>query len=304
MYEIVDERLAFKGVDALVYPANGGPPSQTIYGIANIVTGDWRPGFLEAGAPLVFVTAFKILDMLIEWVLVQNGKTSTHKFVQKITALKEEPVLFPELIETRPWLRERLIALYKYLEPLRGTVIHARHFRTAEGTLHISSSKHGKIGPEVTITGRDLRNLALALVSLVRYLEGLWTMDLFQEKRLCRVFDELANLHELPVMGQLTPAFLTVRLFVPDEDPIELDISRIKHDVGENLKGHDVIFHVRIIAVPRAGAEAMAYEIPWDQLQDSGPKLYKTRAELAAYVVPLPTDVDSATAAREMGLKP
>jgi hypothetical protein len=303
VYEIVDERLAFKGVDALVYAPNGAPPVLTLSGVGRCFFSDWRPGFLAAGAPLVFVTAFKILDMLIEWVLIQNGKHSTHRFEQKIKALKE-PVLFPKLIETRPWLRERLIALYEHLEPLRGTIIHARHFSAAEGTLKISCSKYGTIGPVVEITSKDLRNLALALVSLVRYLEGLWTMDLFQEKSLRRAFDELAHLHKLPLMGQLPPAFLSVRLFVPDKDAIELDIYRIKRDVDEKLRGQDVIFQVRIIAVPRDGVGAMAYVIPWDQLQDSEPNLCKTRSELAAYAVPLPADVDLAAATREMGLKP
>lgn len=43
---------------------------------------------MEAGAPLVLVTGFKLLDMLLEWMLIENGHTSTHKFVQKIAALK------------------------------------------------------------------------------------------------------------------------------------------------------------------------------------------------------------------------
>ena len=183
IYEIVDQRLAVEGVDELIYPPNGGPSTQTIYGVINGSIGDWRPAFLKAGMPLVFVTAFKLLDMLIEWVLVQNGKKPTHSFKEKIRQLKG-PVLFPELIETRIWLRERLIALYEHLEPLRGTIIHARHFKTKEGMLQVSSSKRGMIGPKVEMSEGDLRNLALALVSLLRYIEGTWTMDVFQEKRL------------------------------------------------------------------------------------------------------------------------
>jgi hypothetical protein len=293
VYEIVDQRLAFREVDELVYPPSGESPNQMNYIVGNIVPGDWRPGFLKAGAPLVFVTTFKLLDMLIEWVLVLNGKRSTHRFDQKITALKG-PVFFPVLIETRTWLRERLIALYEHLEPLRGTIIHARHFKTAEGTLQVSSSKKGTIGPIITFSEGDLRNLALALVSLVRYLEGSWNMDIFQEKQLRYVFDELVHLHKLPLMGQLPPGFLTVRLYVPCTDPIEFDISRIKRDVAEKRKGQDVIFDVRIIVLARDSARA--YLIPSDQLQISGPKLSKTHSELASYAVPLPVDVDSAVA--------
>ena len=67
----------------------------------------------------------------------------------------------------------------------------------------------------------DLRNLALVLVSLMRYLEGTWAMDLLREKRLRRALDELAHLHALPSLGQLPPASLTVRVYVAENDPIE-----------------------------------------------------------------------------------
>src|SRR4051794_31473095 len=78
VYEIANQRLALEDVDELIYPASGGPPTQIIYGIGSSNVGDWRPGFLNAGAPLIFVTAFKLFDMLLEWVLVENGSKPTH----------------------------------------------------------------------------------------------------------------------------------------------------------------------------------------------------------------------------------
>lgn len=299
VYEIVDQRLAVEEVDELVYPPDGGLPRQTKYASVHIAIGDWRREFLQAGAPLVFVTAFKLLDMLIEWVLAQNGKTPTYRYVEKIRALKE-PVRFPALIETRTWLRERLIALYEQLEPLRGTIVHARHFKTASGTLQVSSSKGGKVGPSITIADGDLRNLALVLVSLLRYLQGMWTMDLFQEKRLRRALDELAHLHKLPTLGQLPPSRLTVRLYVSDEDPITFDIAKVRCDIAAKHKREDVIFDVLIIAVALDGTGARAYVLPWDQLQDAGPQFRKTRADLATRAVPLPADVNVDTTASEM----
>jgi hypothetical protein len=138
VYAVTNERLVVEGVDHLIYPPNGGPPTYTVYAVGNVNIGDWRPGFLDAGAPLVFVTAFKILDMLMEWVLVQNGHGATHMFSQKIAALKGA-IVFPDLIERRAWLRERLIALYEKLAPLRGTIIHARDFVSGNGELVVAS---------------------------------------------------------------------------------------------------------------------------------------------------------------------
>jgi hypothetical protein len=73
VYEIVEDPLSVKVKDQLIYPPSGDPPRQIQNILAkSIVIGDWRAGFLDAGAPLVFVTTFKILDMFMEWVLEQN----------------------------------------------------------------------------------------------------------------------------------------------------------------------------------------------------------------------------------------
>ena len=90
VYEIANRRLAVQELDALIYPPKGGPPTQTVSGVGIVKPGDWRPGFLEAGAPLVFVTAFKLLDMLLEWVLIINGGTSTRTFSQKIHTFSQK----------------------------------------------------------------------------------------------------------------------------------------------------------------------------------------------------------------------
>ena len=204
IYDIAKQSIVVSLGDSLIYPPDGSDPQAYRYGVLNVIAGDWRAKFLEAGTPLILATDFKFLDMLMEWVLVQNGKDATFRINQKIAALGGA-VVFPPLIESRPWLRERLIALYKELYPLRGTIIHDRHFQATGGSLQVSSSRHGTIGPAVTFSPNDLRNLAVVLVTLLRYLEGVWTMGLFQEKRTRRVLDDLMHLHRLPSMVQLPP---------------------------------------------------------------------------------------------------
>lgn len=303
VYDIANQPLAVSPGDGLIYPPDGSTPELHIYASACTIIGDWRRKFLEVGTPLVLVTSFKLLDMMLEWVLVQNGTASTFRFNHKIAALAG-PVVFPPLIESRPWLRERLIALYKEIVPLRGTIIHDRHFQATGGTLDVSSSRGGTIGPVVTFSPDDLRNFAVVLVSLLRYLECTWTMDLFQEKRIRRALDELVHLHRLPSLGQLPPGFLTVRVYVPDEDPIEIDVESIRSDIATYRSGQDILFEVRVIAVARDGQSASAFLVGWDQLRSAGPRLQKTRGDLANSTVPVPADIDPMAAARDLGLLP
>ena len=161
------------------------------------------------------------------------------------------------------------------------------------------------VGPMVVIAPLDLRNLALVLVSLLRYLDGTWTMDLLREKRLRRALDELANLHGLPCLGQLPPGFLTVRVYAADEEPTRCNLEAIRRDVAAKRAGQDIIFDLRIIVISvisRDGPRATAYLIPWDRMQKFGPQLSNTRAELEPYAVATPADVNASEIAHDMKL--
>lgn len=299
VYEMVGLRIAAGDPELFSYPPNGSRPVCVKYATTGIRIGDWRGSFLKEGAPLVFMTTFKLLDMLIEWVLVQNGSISTHRFADKIKALAG-PVQFPTLVESRPWLRKRLCALYSYLDPFRGTIIHDRRFTSANGSLEVSSTRGKKNGPAATISEADLRNLSLVLVSVIRYLQTIWTIDAFEEKRLRRSLDELTHLHKLPSLGQLPPIRLTVRLFVWDEESITFDIAKVRSDVAAKFTKVDGIFDVLLLAVARDGTGAKAYRIPWDELQHTGARFQEAQANLANHGCVLPEDLDIAETARDL----
>jgi hypothetical protein len=291
VYEVVDQRIAIGGPDELVYSPVGGPPIQTLYASGHMRVGDWRPGFLEAGAPLVFVSVFKLLDMCIEWVLEENGHQRTFRFSEKLKALRAQ-VVFPSIISTRPWLEERLIAAYERLEPLRGTVIHDRHFTSLGGGLQVSSSKLGVLGPVVNIGAEDLRNLAVLLVSLLRYLQGTWVLTAFSEKRIRFVLDRLAHLHGLAAMGQLAPAFVIVRVYVLEGDCLSADLVSIRAELAARRRFEDVLFDLRVVAVAPDGCQARAFRIPSHEVQQADEVLTRQPAELLPFEEETPAGMD------------
>jgi hypothetical protein len=125
-------------------------------------------------------------------------------------------------------------------------------------------------------------------------------MDAFREKRVRRALDDLATLHQVALLGQLTPVLLFVRVYRVDADPIEVDLDQIRAYTEARQLHQDFVFNLRIIVVASDGATADAFLIPWAELQAS--HLRRSRQELAPYSVPLPTDVDVTSAAREMKL--
>jgi hypothetical protein len=261
VYALVEQELFPSWPDAVFYPVDKSKAQFFARARGNIVIGDWRPGFLNAGAPLVFVSTFKLLDMLIEWTLEENGVPSTFRFQQKLQHLKESPS-FPPLIESRAWLRERLIGLYSTLEPLRGTIIHDKHFTATDGAVRVSSSKKGIIGPATEISAADLRKLALTIVSVLRYIHGTWQLNELREKILRHDLDQLATLHGLPLLGQKRPFHTRVRVYLTGSDPLHVDPMAIRGDLAARYVDQDCSFDLRILMVK--GSEVVeAYLLPW-----------------------------------------
>ncbi len=224
------------------------------FGNSKVTIGDWRPGFLDAGAPLVFITAFKLLDMFMEWVICANDGTVDFRFQQKLARLGGQ-VLFPNFVESRPWLKERLVALYGELEPLRATVIHERYFQSTAGTVRVSSSKRGVVGRPVEINPPDLRILARTLVATLRYTDGTWCADGLRELHLRHDIDCLVSFHKLPLLGQRRPYRTIVRVYANSPDPTKLDIVSIHQELSSRFPDTDCVFDVRYLVVNAGGRD-------------------------------------------------
>lgn len=299
VYDVVGSPVLEDWPDQLVYPASGASPTLRNFGRINAIIGDWRPKFLESGAPLVFVTSFKLLDMLLEWVLERNEISSTYRFVQKIGALKKG-VTFPPFFASRSWLQDRIIGLYEYLEPLRGTIIHARHFKTSDGILHVSNSKSGTVGPEVIIRADELRSLAVLAVSLLRYVDGTWVINPFREKYLRRTLDDIKYLHGLSSLGQKTPRLLTVRVFTKWSVSIEVDLKRIRDDIARMCPNEDVVFDLRVVTVNVDGSKATGYLFSCDKINGERARLVRAVVDIAHLQRPLHEDIDIAQVSQEL----
>lgn len=290
VYALVEQEIFQSWPDAVVYPADKSKAQFFGYARGNIVLGDWRPGFLNAGSPLVFVSTFKVLDMLIEWVLEQNGVSSTFRFQQKLKHLRDSPV-FPQIIESRPWLKERLTGLYSTLEPLRGTIIHDKHFTAMDGSIRVSSSKNGVIGTAVDVSASHLRKLAVTIVSVLRYVDGTWQLDDVREKSLRHDLDELVTLHGLPLLGQKPPFHMCVRVYLTGSNPLQVDPIGIRNDLAARYPDQDCSFDLRALMI-QGGQVTAAYIFPWSLFERASTEWSKGIVA-AKYRTDIPTDINA-----------
>jgi len=293
-YEITEESPFREWPDQMIYPADGNAPTHKAMGYTVADLTDWRPGFKRVAAPLIFVTAFKLLDMVVEWILDQNGEKTNLSFIKKIRNLKTS-LTFPPYVASRQWLQERLIALYEHLVPLRNTIIHSRDFTTDNGAVDVDSSRGKNEGSTVSLSADNIRYLAVFIVSLLKYLDGSWSADSYREKVLRRALDDLALLHRQPSLNQKPPYFLTVRGYVISKDTITIDVERLHRDVRAKLPRYDVVFDFRLIAIEPDSGLAKSYLLPWDILSQKRTGCIECSIhELVQYETDLPDDFEEA----------
>ena len=187
---------------------------------------------------------------------------------------------------------------------MRGTVVHSRHFKTLDGSLRVSSTKGNTVGPVVTIEPKDLRSLAVFVVSVLRYIDGSWELNAYREIFLRRSLDELAHLHHLPSLGQQPPRFLTVRVYTAQRESIEVDIARIRHDVKRMCSGQDTLFDLRVVHVTPDGGASIAYCLPWSEIRLEGDRLVRRFKELSRYHSEVPSDVEPSQVAQDLKVNP
>lgn len=285
VYKLVNDELFPNFPDDVIYPLGNLPPVFFGYMQGTIVLNDWRPGFLAAGTPLVFISAFKFLDMFLEWVLERNDCKSRQTFSEKIKKLKGQ-IAYPPAIQLRPWLRDRLLSLYEVLTPLRGTIIHSRHFESTNGELRVSISKGVAVGLEFQISAQALRTFAVVCVSTLRYVEETWPLDLHRENLLRWQLDQLTDLHLMPTLGQKEPCRKTVRVFLEGTDPSAVDVKGIRRSLDTQYPDHSIVFDLRVLLVQTERVIA-AYLFPWAVLDD-----VEKLADASPYLVALPEDLD------------
>ena len=289
VYTITEQKINLADSDLLTYfcwNADFSQSVQVVIGKASL--GDWRPGFLNAGAPLVFVSAFKLLDMLMEWVIEANGHKVDFKFSKKLDQLKKNP-RFPPSIESRIWLKQRLLGLYKTLEPYRGTVIHHNQFVSTNGHLEVTTTKKQLPPTTLCISPEQLRALAQVVVGTICFIDGTWTLAHYQEKMLRFQLDKLLPLHCNPALLQCRPCHVSVRYYQL-KDKNSVDLARIQQDLARRFPKQDISFDLTLVWVFEQQATA-AFLFSWDVIHAMA-GVWDQCIDLQNYSTEIPTGID------------
>jgi hypothetical protein len=151
-------------------------------------------------SPLIFASAYKCLDLFIEWLLEINGQNPSgdrwtfEKKTGRITNLVNQgPSSLPQIFATDTDVLECLSNLYIELEDYRHSIIHRSDFEVVNGKLVVSD----EAGTSHTFLNEELFCFAgSVLVSINTIVNG--TCDYVTERQLKTLLDRLSDIHGVP----------------------------------------------------------------------------------------------------------
>ncbi|WP_257834495.1 hypothetical protein [Burkholderia glumae] len=260
-------------VDIELSYTRDGEPRRKAFGRGSMVLGDWRPGFVAAGKPLIFIVAFKILDSMFDWLVKMPSKAAPRQVKQKLEVLKGiPPENMPELFKNETWLFERLIAIYSRAAEFRNTLIHRGDFETSAVGLHVRFGEIQGESERTMISNAEVASLAVVTIKVIRLMAGISTLDVLTRKRIRLLFDGLVSFHGQALLGQSQVQVGRVILNFSKFQNVEFDLSRIREDISPEIQipdahgnfvvlKYDTVFDIKIV-IDGVEKESEEYLIP------------------------------------------
>jgi hypothetical protein len=235
---------------------------------------------IDSLAPLVFISSFKLLDMICEWILEiyeDNGmiklQSTKLKFDEKSRLIKKLDTAFlpKTLMAHNFWYR--LTSLYDNLLPFRHAIIHNppnSSYDIPNGILQITNEDKGIL----KLTVDRLYALSHVLMCFVALLEtNAATIDVKAERAIKSAFDLLDDIHRKGVYGVKPPSgeLIIIRLEAietPNKDTLwQVDLPGIWREF-RTMSPDSEDFTLLILGMKK-GRSALSWVIPSECLPES-----------------------------------
>jgi hypothetical protein len=232
---------------------------------AHDVLGDTGAGMVGKMSPLILTAACKLLDMVFEWTVEQNGLAASSRFEEKVRLLKNTPTLqHADFLANDVTLRDSAIGLYQSLIPYRNAIIHNRWGRLTDGALDFSFHRDGKKF-RWTMSFDDVLVLADAADLLGSMLVDR-SADEYKLDSLRWLLDKLAVLHGCPPFNIKQPRYFQIerRTALPESGPIVVDLATAREMMDRQAFGGPVRYDLTVVA--EGSSQSVTWKIPAAQV--------------------------------------
>ncbi len=200
---------------------------------------------------LTFAASYKLLDMIFEWILEENKRLRKLQdvpwsFTEKIEKVTTLPLVYPPTLESQPWAKDYLLALYKNLLRFRHEIVHRNKFLISDDRLIVEVIEEGRVY-RLDLSKEKLSALVKTTVMAAKVLGGYSSLGNTEIMQLKYYLDQIIELHGLPEFGQKSPRFINVILDVPEENgSFPADLRTVREVIRKSYAGVHVLFALKV----------------------------------------------------------
>ncbi|TMS41334.1 MAG: hypothetical protein FGO69_08755 [Methanobacterium sp.] len=212
--------------------------------------------------PLSFVSCFKILDLIFEWILKLNEsnilnhipKTKDKKYFQKgvwsflfkIDLLEsyDNVIDNPPFLDNNPDISKHLFELYKNLKDYRNAVIHKQNFDNSGSSLEITYDSN-----KLTISKDQLTYFFMIILTIAKILMGKIQLNGFERGLFKYYFDQIQNLHQYTLFNKKKPRLVDVEWFLDNTSKVDLNFIKNELKTYDECKNLEIKFNLLIIGI-------------------------------------------------------
>jgi hypothetical protein len=230
--------------------------------------------------PLAFNAAFKMQDMIVEWILRENGRTgwSFQEKIRDYESLSASGSLVePDLFFSRPFVSKAFWKLFKYFVPYRSALVHSGGVSIYNnGTLQING-RNDSLVLGVLEQGAYLR----ALCIIAKCLVGQAKLSSYLEAVLESALAKLIAYHGISEVRDRHVLLSKLKILVPSDQlladhplSVLIDWDLMRAVVGETLllPARGDVFFPATVEVQRDGIISR-WELPLEAVPTGAGKL-------------------------------
>lgn len=179
--------------------------------------------------PLTFISSFKVLDMIFEWILHKNYNNVPWTFTDKIRKIENNKtsITYPSIFTNNQYLMEYSFTLYSNMKWFRNEVVHNNNFNQLNDKIEIIVSndkqtpfyKYTNLSShKLVLSKKQLGYLVRYIVALVNLLINNLTFDSNIDKQLKHHLDIIEIVHNKNTFNQGEPILIDVVLKVKEHN--------------------------------------------------------------------------------------
>ena len=196
---------------------------------------------------LLFSAAYKILDMIIEWTLQENGMPATvWQFSGKVTWLARPNITFPDFLGTDPQLVGVLKNCYQHFLPCRNAMIHGKWGEMKNGALHFDFTAKSGMQHTATFTSSQVMAWVEAVSQIASMLLAPATVTAKSINAVKRKLDLLQPHHAGAIFSIPEARPFRVVRRTEAASPITVDMQLIRSVVEKQALGKPYEIELRI----------------------------------------------------------